>query len=131
MISEISSHGTYRSLVFDDPTIHAVIESLGGLAKVGETVTNDFFRREAERLYQVYSRRIQANGVVGIPTVLIGRIESANAKGKFSGIVEDPVMIGDRNKIIGWTKKATPGEICQSKTGSIKLLVAPPKTDKQ
>jgi len=100
----ISSHGTYRSVVFDDPAIHAAIESMGGWMKLGEAEDTVWVRKEFERFYEVHHKRISANGPFGVSQVLVGRAEIANiAAGKK---VAEPIMIGDPETTHRWIEAA-------------------------
>lgn len=105
LIDALNSTGTYNSVVFDDPAIHSVVEAMGGWVELGAKEQNDvWFRKEFERLYPIYCKKIHADGVVGVPLRLVGRCElSQNQKGTE---VQPPKMIGDTSKIDCWQKKA-------------------------
>lgn len=89
----ISRVGHWRSVVFDDAIIHAVIEDMGGWTNLC-MVTNEeipYRRNEFEKRYRGYANR----GVVDYPKKLMGRADAHNEQQGFP--VNQPVMIGDVN----------------------------------
>jgi len=94
--------GCWKSVVFDDPCIMLVAESMGGWVALGEKHADEWLRKEFERLYLVHGKRIAVEGPAGVPSRLPGRIEYANAQSKFSGQKPDVVFIGDRAKYEAW-----------------------------
>ena len=84
--------GTYRSVVFDDPTIHRVITDMGGWVYVGAKDEKEwqFVRNEFVNRYRGFRMRSE------IPDhlpVLIGVAEASNTKAGFRS--EPPTLIGD------------------------------------
>ncbi len=74
----IASPGTYVSVQFDDPTIHAVVRSLGGWPALGKLSVDEFekwTRAEFLRLYQAYA----GNPPAELPDYLPGISETINA----------------------------------------------------
>lgn len=88
--------GTYSSVVFDDPIIHAVIADMGGWQPLGQ-VQNDelpFKAREFEKRYQGYKVKPPQN----YPRKLIGIFERENAMRGFES--DPPTMIGNTEQAL-------------------------------
>jgi len=86
--------GAYRSVVFDDPVIHAVIEDLGGWTKVCRSDMDELSHLERRfcEAYRAYSGRAD----MAFPAKLIGEFEAVNRhEGRK---VAPPVLIGDPQK---------------------------------
>ena len=88
--------GNYRSVVFDDPKIHAAIERLGGWQKVSMTDEKEypFLRNNFQKLYQGFTVQPPES----FPRKLIGTCEHENSQhsGFKRGRPQDePVMIGN------------------------------------
>ncbi len=91
--------GNYRSVVFDDPKIHAAIERLGGWQKVSMTDEKEypFLRNNFQKLYQGFTVQPPET----FPRKLIGTCEHENSQhsGFKRGRPQDePVMIGNPEK---------------------------------
>ena len=90
--------GTYASVVFDDPIIHAVIADMGGWQPLGMVQDEEwpFKAREFEKRYQSYKVRPPQT----YPRKLIGIFEVENAKNGYA--VGEPVMLGnpDQAKLV-------------------------------
>ncbi len=86
--------GTYSTVVFDDPIIHAVIADMGGWVPLGMVQNEEwsFKAREFEKRYQTY----KVKGPQNYPNRLIGVFEVENGKNGFE--TPDPVLIGDATK---------------------------------
>lgn len=86
--------GTYASVVFDDPIIHAVISDMGGWQPLGMVQDDEwpFKAREFEKRYQSY----KVQGPREYPRKLIGRFEVENAKNGYP--VPEPVLIGNQEQ---------------------------------
>lgn len=91
--------GNYRSVVFDDPKIHAAIERLGGWLKVSMTDDKEypFLRNNFQKLYQGFT----AQPPESFPRKLVGTCEHENSQ--HSGFrrgraLDEPVMIGNAEK---------------------------------
>lgn len=98
------SIGAYKSVVFDDPVIHVVLQSLGGWVEVcgrpADTEKEKWWRKEFERLYRLYSGR---NDITTLP-VLGGISDKENGN---KGLPLEPaVEVGDKEKI-----KALKGDV--------------------
>lgn len=97
VIKAISEVGTYESVVFDDPAIHAVVEAMGGWTEFGQKQADDpWLRKEFERLYQVYAKA----DLRGVPRRLIGYLELGNGSRGYK--TKPPVLIGDATRIQKW-----------------------------
>lgn len=86
----ISSIGTYKSVAFDDPVIHLVIQSVGGWQKLGKMdfkEYTDWLKWEFPKIYKAYATR--KNGE--IPLEFQGR-------GEDTGIT----YVGDRARCLEW-----------------------------
>lgn len=86
--------GAYRSVTFDDPVIHAVIEDLGGWTKLCRSDLNELSYLEHRfcEAYRAYSGRTD----LAYPAKLIGEFEAINRhEGRK---VSPPVLIGDPQK---------------------------------
>ncbi len=107
LIRAVSEVGTYKSVTFDDPVLNCVVDSLGGWIALGEKTPDEWLRKEAERLYQVYAKRIASGGVAGVPVRLVGRLEMTNSRGRLD-LVDPPVVIGDQGAAKKWLALAAP-----------------------
>lgn len=84
--------GTYRTVVFDDWRINAVIADMGGWIKLGELTEDEvpFRAREFEKRYRGYLRgTTQAK----YPAKLVGREEAQNGAKGYG--FEPPLLLGD------------------------------------
>lgn len=91
VMQAMHSIGTYQSVVFDDPLIHAVIADMGGWQPLGMVQDDDlpFKAREFEKRYQAYKIRPPQN----YPRKLVGVFEQTNNTNGFQ--IEPPVLIGN------------------------------------
>lgn len=87
----ISSVGSYESVVFDDPIIHAVISDMGGWVTFcqGDADELKFRQNDFENRYRTYL----FNPPSGYPKVLAGISQTENASSGFS--VSPPLTIGN------------------------------------
>lgn len=92
----VSSVGTHRDVVFDDPVIHRVITSMGGWEAYGCLPDGEkdrtWRRKEFERLYQTHSR------TDGEPVLVLS--------GSMAGqtITSAPAWIGEPERIVAWRR---------------------------
>ena len=86
--------GTYQTVVFDDPLIHAVVEEMSGWLAFGEFTEEEqpFRAQEFVKRYRAYQA---ARTLPPYPPKLIGRTEHANATAGFTGAIPPPVFLGD------------------------------------
>lgn len=96
----MARHGAYRSVIFDDPIIHAVVRSMGGWPKICSLPEEEwkFKRKEFEKLYAAFSSRPNS---VETPLQLAGIVERDNSARGYCGEVA-PVYIGDKMIIESW-----------------------------
>lgn len=91
--------GNYRSVVFDDPKIHAAIERLGGWQKVALTDHREypFLRQNFMKLYQGFT----ISPPDSFPRKLIGTCEHENSQHSefMRGRAKDqPALVGDKER---------------------------------
>lgn len=91
--------GNYRSVVFDDPKIHAAIERLGGWIKISMTSNDEYpyLQNNFLKLYQGFTIKPP----VSYPRHLIGTNEHQNSLSsgfQRGNAMDEPVMIGDPEK---------------------------------
>lgn len=98
----MSRHGSYATVVFDDPVIHAVIDELGGWIRCCHVTESEFpwWKREFRERYKHHARY----GLPPrLPATLTGIIDERNLPlGKQP---QKPAVIGDYEKAIGWVSK--------------------------
>lgn len=97
--------GTYETVVFDDPIIHAVIYDMGGWISFGEKTEEEwpFVSNEFRQRYAGYKSRLAQIDL--FPRQLIG-ISEANNGGRYLGqwykdkglSAPSPILIGDAEK---------------------------------
>jgi hypothetical protein len=89
-LTAIRRIGTYRSVKFSDPVIHAVIEFMSGWPEMGNILVDDekWKQKEFERLYPIMEARGRC------PEYLPGRIEVKNSAHGFLDHIPQPVAIG-------------------------------------
>lgn len=87
--------GTYQSVCFDDPIIHAAVQDMGGWVHLGSKEEKEwpFLRNEFESRYRGYKLR---GGPNEYPKVLIGIAEAQNKQNGFKA--PPPVLIGDETR---------------------------------
>jgi hypothetical protein len=90
-LTAIRRIGTYRSVKFSDPVIHAVIQFMGGWSEMGNILVDDekWKQKEFERLYPI----MEARG--NHPDYLPGRLEVSNEANGFIEHIGSPVLIGE------------------------------------
>jgi hypothetical protein len=95
VIQACGSVGAYRSVVFDDPIIHLVVEDMGGWIKLcgSESDQLDFMRNDFSKRYRDYVVRGLADNY---PKYLIGISEGDNKARGYR--TTGPVLIGDPGK---------------------------------
>jgi hypothetical protein len=89
----MSSVGAWRNVVFDDPAIHAVIEDMGGWAKLARTETKDlgFVQHRFCESYKAYSGR----GNFHYPALLGGDADPSWAWTAAGLKPPKPAVVGD------------------------------------
>jgi len=91
----VRSIGTYESVVFDDPIIHAVLADMGGWIALGTKKETEwpFVAREFENRYRGYRT---AGKISSYPPVLAGITQAQNEPHGMPA--PEPVLIGDRQQ---------------------------------
>ncbi len=98
----IDEHGAYATVIFDDPVIHATIQSLGGWIKSCRQTEYEFtwWKKEFRERYQYFE---QYGPPSEVPVRLAGIFDQANLpRGETS---QEPKVVGDYEKAIGWVSK--------------------------
>ncbi len=87
--------GTYVSVSFDDPIIHAVIADMGGWIELGNVSDKEmpFKAKEFQQRYRAYAMRRQTPAHT---SRMIGRVEADELKRGLTPAL--PVLIGDAKK---------------------------------
>lgn len=102
----LRSVGTYRSVAFDDPIIHAVIMDMGGWVGLGSKDEREwpFVAKEFENRYRGYRQR----DLPSFSRWLVGIAESSNSQQGMS--IEPPTLIGDvaKARLIMQSGSSTP-----------------------
>lgn len=98
----MSRYGSYATVVFDDPIIHAVIDGLGGWIKCCHVTDRELTWWEKD-----FRERYRLHLSCGIPSdvspKLLGILDETNLP--HGAIPQKPVVIGDYEKAIGWVSK--------------------------
>lgn len=118
VLRTIDSKGTYSSVAFDDPAIHAAIESMGGWTEFGHRELDEWLRKDFAKYYEIHFKRIATGNFEGIPQVLIGISDGENFK-KTSGKLNYSI-IGDEAKYLAWTSAASKQKVLSSR-GTLQL----------
>jgi len=104
------SAGVYKSVVFDDPVIHAVIDHLGGWVKYCNTPDHElkWWKKDFEKKYSHYASVINS---LNPPKVLFGLYAE---DGHATEGVRRPMLMGDSQKVLEWTgQKALPTALAE------------------
>lgn len=98
----MSRHGSYATVVFDDPIIHAVIDGLGGWIKCCRVTDRELTWWEKD-----FRERYRHHLSCGIPSdvspKLLGILDETNLP--HGATPQKPAVIGDYEKAIGWVSK--------------------------
>lgn len=83
--------GTYASVAFDDPIVHAVIQDMGGWVEFGRKSEDEwpFVAKEFQTRYRGYRTQ---GGAGDYPRVLVGIAQAQNSQHGFQS--QPPVLIG-------------------------------------
>ena len=95
-------HGAYSTVVFDDPVIHATIQSLGGWIKSCRQTESEFtwWKKDFRERYEHLDRY---DLPPEIPLKLTGIFDEKNLT--LGEKPQEPKVIGDYEKAIGWVSK--------------------------
>ena len=88
----VSTVGTYCTVVFDDPLIHAVLADMGGWPQLGQKTVDEwpFVAKEFQTRYRGYKARKESPAY---PPKLIGISDMQNGERGFGEM--PPILIGD------------------------------------
>lgn len=97
ILRAIQSVGAYRSVIFDDPLIQAVIGDMGGWQRLCAMRVQDqpFQAKEFEKRYTHYLARPP----IAYPKQLIGIIDAVNAA-RGHDQASSPILIGDEKRAL-------------------------------
>jgi len=120
----ISSAGTYRSVAFDDPIIHLVIDDMGGWIELCQTQAKEipFIQKRFEQIYRSYKIRGE------LPPHKPYLIGSAEAQNNMKGYPSDPPkLIGNpelaqRTLQLGSDKPKIPVTVAQVAVKALESL---------
>lgn len=93
----------YHTVTFDDPVIHAVVNSLGGWIKLANLTVDEakWYRKDFEAKYKNYAPQIRN---LNVPTRLVGQFELNNSE-RFPEYVTPPQIIGNEAKALAWSEE--------------------------
>lgn len=98
----MSRHGSYSTVVFDDPIIHAVVDELGGWIKCCRVTDKELTWWEKD-FRERYRHHLCCGVPADVPSRLLGILDETNLP--YGAIPQKPVVIGDYEKAIGWVSK--------------------------
>lgn len=95
--------GVYKTVVFDDPVIHAVVENLGGWVSYCNLPDEElkWYRKDFEKKYQDFAPLIVQGKIM--PLVQLPGLYAADTHA--TSEAKAPALIGDGTKILAWTKE--------------------------
>ncbi len=98
----MEEHGGYATVVFDDPVIHATIQSLGGWLKACRQTDYDFtwWKKDFQERYRHFD---QYGLPPEVPVRLVGIFDQSNLP--LGEKPQKPVVIGNYEKAIEWVSK--------------------------
>jgi len=101
LIDAIRSIGPYRTVIFDDPAIHAFVQSYGGWEDICDKTVDEmkFMRNEFIKGYPGLNRRTD------VPLQLTGIHDGNNNRGGWDHKIP-PAIVGDRTRALAWTEPA-------------------------
>jgi len=100
--SAMSRYGSYATVVFDDPIIHAVIPELGGWVRTCRLSENEFtwWKKDFRERYQ---HHLRYGTLTNLPPKLLGIYDEKNLL--FGEKPQKPEVVGNYEKAIGWVSK--------------------------
>lgn len=98
----MSRYGSYATVVFDDPIIHAVIPELGGWVRTCRLSENEFtwWKKDFRERYQ---HHLRYGTLTNLPPKLLGIFDEKNLL--FGEKPQKPKVVGNYEKAIGWVSK--------------------------
>ena len=94
----IKVYGAYQTVGFDDPNIHAVIDSLGGWLQVCTMNLEDFDKFITFEFKKIYKAYLQVS--YNINSKYLGIHDRENEK-------ENLIVVGDQEQYLEWNQKNT------------------------
>lgn len=116
--------GPWRTVIFDDPIIHRVIEDMGGWTKMNDHATMEDLKFAGIDFGKRYQGYVLKGGIAqDYPAKLLGYAESANSNGGFA--VEAPLLIGVASVAskVGQGGRETHGIAITSSTAALPQLI--------
>lgn len=98
----MSRHGSYATVVFDDPIIHAVVDELGGWIKCCHGTDKELTWWE-KNFRERYRHHLRCGIPRDVTPKLLGILDETNLP--HGATPQKPVVIGDYEKAIGWVSK--------------------------
>ena len=95
VLKAVSMHGHYRSVKFDDPTIHYAIEHMGGWQRFCQITEAELPFREKDFIKH-YVRGERIANWDNVPKRLIGKVEMDNALSGWSDAKPETIFIKTR-----------------------------------
>jgi hypothetical protein len=100
LIDAVRTIGPYKTVIFDDPAIHAYVMSYGGWEEICDKTIEDwkYMRLEFLKFHAVHTRR-----PLDVPLTLTGIHEATN---RLKGLDHPalPSIVGDKERALEWTK---------------------------
>mgnify|MGYP001613384076 CR=1 FL=1 len=95
--------GIYKTVVFDDPVIHAVVENLGGWVNYCNLPDEElkWYRKDFEHKYIHFASLIIQGKI--FPSVKLAGLYERDTHASIEA--KTPALIGDGTKILEWTKE--------------------------
>lgn len=105
LIGAVRSIGPYQSVIFDDPAIHAFVQSYGGWEEMCDKTVEEwkYIRNEFMKAYPGLSGRQD------VPLKLTGIHESNNNRGGWGDHKIPAIIVGDEKKALAWTEQRAIG----------------------
>lgn len=100
LLGAVRSIGPYRTVIFDDPAIHAFIQSYGGWEDICDKTVEEwkFMRSEFVKGYAGLSKRTD------VPLKLMGIHDASNARNGWDHKTV-PVIVGNEALALEWTER--------------------------
>ena len=115
----MARYGSYSTVIFDDPIIHAVIPELGGWVRTCRLSENEFtwWKKDFRERYQ---HHLRYGTLTNLPPKLLGIYDEQNLL--FGEKPQKPKVVGNYDKAIGWVSKlSNPESLSGLKSASEKI----------
>ena len=115
----MDEHGAYATVVFDDPAIHATIQSLGGWIKACRQTEYEFtwWKKDFRERYQMIDQRGLPPDV---PLKLFGLFDQTNLP--MGRPPQTPRLIGDPGKIREWVARVEEPRSLESRSALLSMV---------